>query len=89
MVHCYAGVDRTGEVSALWALDQQKKSNDRARKQLSIWYGYNASRFPAKDFLIKIWQGREWFAKEYDPKNYPQFNCDKPDGTETTPSLNQ
>lgn len=29
--------------------------------------------YPAKDFLIKIWKGRNWFEREYDPLNYPKF----------------
>ena len=79
LVHCRAGVDRTGEVAALWVLDQQKKSTADALGQLSVWHKHNALMYPAKDFLIKIWKGREWFTKEYDPKDYPQFPCDAVD----------
>jgi len=68
LVHCQAGIDRTGEVAALWVLDQQKKSKTEARKQLSLWHGH--IRHPKKDLLIKIWRGREWFYHEYDPQRY-------------------
>lgn len=41
LVHCKAGRDRAGEVSALWALDQQHQSNKKALEQLFIKYGHN------------------------------------------------
>jgi protein tyrosine phosphatase (PTP) superfamily phosphohydrolase (DUF442 family) len=68
LVHCMAGIDRTGEVSALWVLDQQKKSKSEARKQLSMWHGHIL--YPKKDKFIESWRGRAWFYKEYDPKKY-------------------
>ncbi|MFA6262860.1 MAG: tyrosine-protein phosphatase [Candidatus Babeliales bacterium] len=73
LVHCRAGVDRTGEVAALWAMDQQAKSTADALDELSFWHRHSELLYPAKDFLIKIWRGREWFYNEYDPNNYPQF----------------
>jgi protein-tyrosine phosphatase len=73
LVHCRAGVDRTGEVSALWAMDQQGKSNAEALNELSLWHRHSEFLHPAKKFLITIWRGREWLHNEYDPKNYPQF----------------
>lgn len=86
LVHCRAGVDRTGEISALWVLDQMKKSNEEALEQLSIWHRHNRLMYPAKDFLIKIWRGREWFINQYDPKNYPQFQSDGPKEEEVLPT---
>lgn len=73
LVHCRAGVDRTGEVSALWAMDQQGKSNADALNELSLWHRHSESLYPAKKFLITVWRGREWLHNEYDPQNYPQF----------------
>jgi protein tyrosine/serine phosphatase len=73
LVHCVGGADRTGEVSALWVLDQQKKSTADALEQLSIKYGHRKYKNSAKDFLIKMWGGREWLLTQYDPKNYPQY----------------
>jgi protein tyrosine phosphatase (PTP) superfamily phosphohydrolase (DUF442 family) len=73
LVHCRAGVDRTGEVAALWVLDQQKRSRAEALDELSFWHRHSELMYPAKDFLIKIWRGREWFYNEYNPKNYPKF----------------
>ncbi len=73
LVHCIGGMDRTGEASALWVLDQQKKDKTEALKQLSIKYGHRKYKNSAKDFLIEIWQGREWAFNSYDPNNYPDF----------------
>ncbi|MFA6262859.1 MAG: tyrosine-protein phosphatase [Candidatus Babeliales bacterium] len=76
LVHCFLGIDRTGEVAALWKLDQQGAGKTEALKELSVWHRHNKKQYPAKSFLIKIWRGREWFYNEYDPQNYPQF-CSK------------
>lgn len=77
LVHCIGGADRTGEVSALWVLDQQKKPKSEARKQLSIQYGHRKYKNSAKDFLIEIWQGREWAFTVYDHRQYPEL-CSPP-----------
>jgi protein tyrosine/serine phosphatase len=71
LVHCIGGADRTGEASALWILDQQKKGKEEALKQLSIKYGHRKYKNSAKDFLIEIWQGKEWAFNSYDHRNYP------------------
>jgi len=73
LVHCIGGADRTGEVSALWVLDQQKKDKSEARKQLSIQYGHRKYKNSAKDFLIEIWQGRTWAFTSYDHRHYPEL----------------
>lgn len=73
LVHCIGGADRTGEASALWVLDQQKKDKSEARKQLSIKYGHRKYKNSAKDFLIEIWQGRDWAFNVYDHKQYPDL----------------
>lgn len=71
LVHCLGGADRTGEASALWVLEIQKKSKEEALKQLSITYGHRKLVNSAKDFLIHMWQGRSWLEREYDPAHYP------------------
>ena len=40
LLHCWSGVDRTGLASALWVLEQKKGSLKKAKKQLSLKYGY-------------------------------------------------
>jgi undecaprenyl-diphosphatase len=73
LVHCLGGADRTGEASALWVLEVQKKSKAEALKQLAITYGHRKYVNSAKDFLIQIWGGREWLATTYRPDDYPWF----------------
>jgi protein tyrosine/serine phosphatase len=71
LVHCIGGSDRTGEASALWVLDQQKKDKSEAKQQLSIKYGHRKYKNSAKDFLIEIWQGHDWAFNVYDHQQYP------------------
>lgn len=74
LIHCYGGADRTGEAAALWRLEKQGHSHKQATQELSPLYGHFKSRYPAKDFLIKIWGGRTWLKQRYNPAHYPQFN---------------
>ncbi len=69
LIHCLGGADRTGEASALWVIEKQKMSKSKGKKQLSIKYGHRKFVNSAKDYLIEIWQGREWLMKSYNPKN--------------------
>lgn len=73
LIHCKSGADRTGEAAAIWILDQMGRTNTEAARQLAVDFGHSPGRFPAKDFLIKIWQNRQWIIHEYNPSNYPQF----------------
>jgi protein tyrosine/serine phosphatase len=73
LVHCAGGADRTGEASALWVLEIQKKSKKIAKQQLSLKYGHRVYKNSAKDFLIDIWGGKEWLLTVYNPDNYIQF----------------
>lgn len=73
LVHCIGGADRTGEVSALWVLDQMGGSKEEALEQLSITYGHRKYKNSAKDFLIEIWQGRTWAMNDYDHRHYPHY----------------
>jgi undecaprenyl-diphosphatase len=78
LIHCQSGIDRTGEVSALWALDQQHKSHSTALAQLTLLYRYSRFANPkkvAKEFLIKKWRGRSWFEKEYNPAKFSKFEA--------------
>jgi protein tyrosine phosphatase (PTP) superfamily phosphohydrolase (DUF442 family) len=75
LVHCFGGADRTGEAASLWCLEKMGHNNKEASHQLAFIYGHIA--WPAKDFLIKIWGGRSWFEKDYDPAQYPQFKQPK------------
>jgi protein tyrosine/serine phosphatase len=74
LIHCYSGADRTGEAAALWVLEQQKKNKKTALNQLALKYGHLRFRYPAKQFFIKLWQGKQWLIHDYDPQYYAQFN---------------
>jgi protein tyrosine/serine phosphatase len=77
LVHCMGGADRTGEAAALWLIEIQHKPKEEALLQLAITYGHRKMVNSAKDFLIQIWQGREWLNKEYNPFDYPWL-CREP-----------
>jgi protein tyrosine/serine phosphatase len=40
LIHCEAGADRTGLVSALYCLGLEGKSAEESGEQLSVWYGH-------------------------------------------------
>lgn len=68
LVHCKAGVDRTGEASAIYQMLYMGKSKNEARKMLSLRYGHIRKFKPAKDYFIKdVWQGLDWAYNEYEP----------------------
>jgi len=74
LVHCRGGADRTGEATALWILDQQKKRKKDALKHLAMKYGHFSFKSPSKRFFVKLWQGRNWACHTYDPKNHPKYH---------------
>ncbi|MCK4651112.1 tyrosine-protein phosphatase [Candidatus Babeliales bacterium] len=65
LVHCKSGVDRTGMISALWALDKQHRSKKNALKQLSLFYGHVKLSHSSMTKFINMWQGRDWFFNSY------------------------
>ncbi len=73
LIHCMSGADRTGEAAAIWVMDQMGRSNTEAARQLAVDFGHSPGRFPAKDFLIRIWKNRQWLMNTYNPADYPQF----------------
>ena len=75
LVHCQAGVDRTGEASALYAWIYLGRSRSQARDQIfpsvmkAKWY-----------FFDQVFQSEKWAYETYDPcrQNYSYFdrsNC--------------
>jgi len=67
LIHCYSGADRSGEAAALWALDRQGKNKRAALKQLSFKYWHLRSRRQHKTQFIRLWSGRDWLLKAYNP----------------------
>ncbi len=74
LIHCQGGADRTGMASALWKLYKEEKDKKTAQKQLSIKFGHRKLKNPAMDFLINIWEGKDWLLNIYDPQNYPAYS---------------
>lgn len=68
LVHCRAGVDRTGEASAIFQMLYMGKSKTEALEMLSAKYGHFEIFKPAKIYFIRdVWQGSDWAYQEYDP----------------------
>ncbi len=56
MIHCQAGADRTGLVSAMWKIVVDGESLSKAKKQLSIIYGH----FPIGSAVTMDQFFKEW-----------------------------
>lgn len=68
LIHCRAGVDRTGEAAALYQMLYMGKTKKEALKMLSPKYFHFEFFMPAKKYFIRdVWQGVEWAINEYDP----------------------
>lgn len=46
LVHCRAGADRTGLVSALWVLKKNRGSLQQALNQQKVWFGHFSILYP-------------------------------------------
>jgi hypothetical protein len=68
LLHCQAGVDRTGEASAIYEMLYMGKSKKEALEMLSLKFGYLESNEPAKIYFIRdVWQGETWAREQYFP----------------------
>lgn len=78
LVHCQAGVDRTGEASAIYAMEYMGWSREEAMRMLSPRY-FNFGFKKAKHYFIReVYQGEEWARWEYEPcehRHYPMDRC--------------
>lgn len=54
LIHCFQGIDRTGEAVALYVYAVKKKGKKEALQQFSSKFGYKITECPAKAFLIHI-----------------------------------
>lgn len=84
LIHCKAGVDRTGEAATIYAMEYLGQSKKKALEQLSPKYFHVPKLMPAKTYFIRnIYQGEAWAYREYHPcqTDYKYFNkasaCDE------------
>jgi protein tyrosine/serine phosphatase len=82
LLHCRAGADRTGLAAAVYVL-WRTGDLDRARAQLSLWYGhtgYGTSRLGRVFEMYSRWHGRmdfrRWASSLYHPP--PSFAAREP-----------
>jgi protein tyrosine/serine phosphatase len=72
LIHCRSGADRTGEASAIYAIEYMGKSKEEAiREHLSIANLHMSFFHPAKQFLVRSYEGLDWAEKEYDECKSP------------------
>lgn len=83
LIHCKAGVDRTGEAAAIYQMIYQGKSKKEALKMLSPKYFHFEQFKPAKRYFIRdVWQSQDWAYNNYDPclanyKYYDKKHCNQ------------
>lgn len=65
LVHCRAGSDRTGEASAIYAIEYMNQSREKALEQLSSKYLHFQVFQPAKKYFISHYGGPQWASKTY------------------------
>lgn len=73
LIHCDDGINRTGEVSALYQMVQLRKTKDEALEMLSSDYGYTGSvaERSKKYFINHVWQDENWAFHVYEPCTQP------------------
>ena len=71
LIHCKAGVDRTGEAVALYQITQWNIPKTEARK--SIFPSLQQAKYY---FIDDVFQGMDWAYSNYDPckENYKYFD---------------
>lgn len=68
LIHCQAGADRTGAVSAMYRMVVQGQPRAVAMQELSPAYGHFALATPAMDRLVAVFEpDRTWIETQYDP----------------------
>lgn len=75
LVHCRTGADRTGEASAIYAIEYMHMPKEEAiEKELSFKYWHVPLFHPAKKEFVRRYQGYEWGMTQYElcsPENRP------------------
>lgn len=75
LIHCRAGVDRTGFAAALYLMIIDQLSKKEAIKQLikkpiAFWKGHYTFVFPELDRFMSEWQNEYWLKHIYDESHY-------------------
>jgi protein tyrosine/serine phosphatase len=66
LIHCQAGADRTGAVSAIWRMVVPGEPREAAQTELSPWYGHFEAVNPMMDELVRIFEpDRDWILNDY------------------------
>ena len=66
LIHCQAGVDRTGAAAAIWRMVVLGDSREAAGRELCICYGHFEAATPEMDELVRIFEpDRTWIEEEY------------------------
>ncbi len=69
LIHCDTGIERTGEVAALYQMIYLRKTKTESMDMLSKKYGYAPGKTdPSKQYFVsKLWVDETWAIKDYDP----------------------
>ncbi len=79
LVHCWSGSDRTGMVSALWALEEMQQPLQEALKQLAFRFGHVKIFHPSMTKFIELWTNlRKTKSQNGALMIYEQANYDEP-----------
>ena len=67
LVHCRTGADRTGEATAMYAIDYMGYDNQKAIDQyLNFKYWHVPAFHPAKTAFVKNYKGLKWSLENYE-----------------------
>lgn len=68
LIHCKAGVDRTGEAAAIYQTIYMGKTKSEALRMLSAEYAHFESIMPAKLYFFRdLWIDEDWARNIFDP----------------------
>lgn len=67
LVHCRSGADRTGEASAIYAMDYMHKPREVAMEHVSAKYLHVWFLQPAKRLFVENYAGPDWAQGIYNP----------------------
>lgn len=79
LVHCHGGSDRSGLASALWKIEQQGRTKERAKKMLRVRFLHFEAFTPSSLYFLEIYEGEDWVRDQYDPCSgeYSYYDTDK------------